>query len=535
MNLPTPGGAAAETGSEAFVARSQSGFSGRQSKTGFTLLPAWVSSEIGLSSRRGARLDAAILARLIACHQRFAGGQQAVPVTGLGSVPVGEGEFIASILSICKSLYVRWFGAEPEGEHFDRFYERAKQSTRRLSKRGWVTHLRATNPNGTGSHGSIWTFTSSRLAQTNLGQLPLTPDRGDEQPADEDLVNVVDLIGSAFVSENPARFTQTDVIANIEKPRTLQADFMEWASSIAMHGARGERFMSVGAWEGLRNDRDPVFVPWLVLDMERRRNDEHDVEEAYYATQRTLEELADELGVDLAQVIVSSTGGKGYHIRIPSGMLGNPIFQNATESVKVLRSFAAHFISEPVDQAVLNPHQAIRLIGSRRDSGLFTRAWTGLEFFDSVGFYQSLEACRVFEPFQLTDPRTVALCPDLAFAMICASDLTRHVLLPEFGGAKEFDGFGTGAVVSRSMEGCEEGEVWYDDGVKVHMGRSKLIFIAACHLIRELDGDTASALEGLRIVNARCTPPLRESELKGRLMSAMKSHDRKGAYQHRRK
>jgi hypothetical protein len=529
MSTPTPDDTVVDpkTDKAGFVRRSQNGYANTGARTGFTLLPAWAASELGLNSRRGARLETAILARFCAVACRFADGEQNVPVTGLGSVHVADGQFICSALSTARALYVRWFGAAPEGEHFDRFYERVKVSTRRLVKGGWIVHVRATNPNGTGTHGSVWTFDGTRFSKQRF---PLLEDGAAQ---DDNFLNVVDLVGSAFVKENPSEFTQTDVITAIATPRTVQADFMEWAGSIAFRGARGERYMSVGTWRGPRHDNHPVFIPWLVLDMERRSDGETDVEAAYYATQNTLDELA-EMGADLEDIIVSSTGGKGYHIRIPSGMLGNPIFQNATESVKVLRAFGKNFISEPVDPAVLNPHQAIRLIGSRRESGLYTRAWCGAEFFEMVGFYESLDACQYFRPFELPDPRTVPSCPDLVWAMIASSDLTRHAALPEPGGAQEYTGHSTGEAVNRALEGCEENEVWYDDGVKIHIGRSKLLFVAACHLLREFSGDTTSAYEALRIVNARCSPPLREAELKGRMKSALNSYHRNSGSSRRR-
>jgi hypothetical protein len=76
------------------------------------------------------------------------------------------------------------------------------------------------------------------------------------------------------------------------------------------------------------------------------------------------------------------------------------------------------------------------------------------------------------------------------------------------------------------MEGCEEGTVWWDKGDKIHRGRSKLLFMASCDLLREYSEHEAWA--ELKEVNEKCSPPMRERELEGRFKSAKRTVLREG-------
>ena len=155
-------------------------------------------------------------------------------------------------------------------------------------------------------------------------------------------------------------------------------------AAIATRGSSYPSFISVGRWrqrEIHRRDSDSaVTVPWIVADIDgpgRYASDQH---------ARTLCTLLRERGVGLSEVVVSYTGGKGFHVRIPHGLFGCPVYQNAKAAQHLLRRFFDRLcdghpaLREAIDDAVCRPQQAIRMIGSTREDGQCCVATTADNF-----------------------------------------------------------------------------------------------------------------------------------------------------------
>ena len=71
------------------------------------------------------------------------------------------------------------------------------------------------------------------------------------------------------------------------------------------------------------------------------------------------------------------------------------------------------------------------------------------------------------------------------------------------------------------MRGCAENEQWHDK----HNGRNKLVFVAACYLLKKYDELTA--FDELEKVNRKNDPPLPQKEVKNCFVSAQRTIARK--------
>jgi hypothetical protein len=135
----------------------------------------------------------------------------------------------------------------------------------------------------------------------------------------------------------------------------------------ARNGHDDARFVSVGRWRRAEIERDDLqracTVPWIVADI-----DGDDWQHSAELAQRLLARLA-EHGADLSQVVVSHTGGRSLHVRIPSGFFGNRVYKSADAAATEIASFFDRLceddeLREAIDDAVFHPRQMVRKIGS---------------------------------------------------------------------------------------------------------------------------------------------------------------------------
>jgi hypothetical protein len=490
------------TTKEDFKKQQQYGYSKTGNNPGaFVALPEVVAEKIGLYTHMGARIECAILARLLYEEKDRDTSERDVEFQGAGDYTKPKGTFILSMERVARDLWQRWFHQDGECETFDRFYNRLRMAVGRLEDDGWVR--RDGHPHDKRCFGYVWSFEGTFLAGASeeLPQCEYTGARllhsgaaPDEEVygAGEGLVNVVDVIGEAFVADNPKVFTQGETVTSLtRRGRGGYGDIYAWSRQVAKTGASGPRFTSIGAWrpdEEGRADKAQV-VPWITFDIDR-----DDLQEAYEVTRRIVNRI-DALGGDLKKIHVSFSGKKGFHIRIPSGMAGAPVFANSGEAERILRVFCEEVADDDVDLSTCDPRQNIRLIGSKRENGFHVVAWSA----------------KRFSRKDMNLPR----------------DTTRKASMPSFSEAKKSaDSPYSSGVMRRAMEGCEEGTVWWDKGDKIHRGRSKLLFMASCDLLREYSEHEAWA--ELKEVNEKCSPPMRERELEGRFKSAKRTVLREG-------
>lgn len=522
---------------EEFKSQQQRGYSKRSTTPGaFLALPEMVAEKIGLYTHMGARIECAALARLLYEERERDTSEREVAFQGVGEYTKPKGTFILSIERIARDLWSRWFHQDGDGEAFERFYGRLRKSIGRLEDDGWVQ--RKGHPHGKRCFGYVWSFEATFLAGASeeLPQCKYTGARllhsgaaPDEEVygAGEGLINAVDVIGEAFVADNPKVFTQGETVTSLtRRGRGEFGNIYAWSKHVAKTGASGPRFTSIGAWRSAEEGRadKAQVVPWITFDIDRE-----DLQEAYEVAQRIVARI-DALGGDLEKIHVSFSGKKGFHVRIPSGMAGAPVFANSAEAERILRGFCEEVADDEVDLSTCDPRQNIRLIGSKRENGFHVVAWSARRFARSdMTLGRVIEAAREHRPYKIGNvhPMTIAANPTFVEIMVSAMDTTRKAAIPSFSDAKKSAGspYSSG-VMKRAMQGCEEGTVWWDKGDKIHRGRSKLLFMASCDLLREHSEHKAWA--ELKEVNEKCTPPMRERELQGRFKSAKRAVSREG-------
>lgn len=494
----------------------------------FTLLPAKTCEQIGLYTRKGARLDLAVLSALLAHARRNPDGFS-VQVAGGPLVEAEAGEFWVSLKSVSEDILRRWIGERPDAAFARKFYRRVRLAADRLSSAGYVTPVRTAAP-GKNHFGHIWTLGPS-LRGIDLAALPSAPvspvllleGRPEPKGGERDYLCAIDLVQSAFFKDNPELYTRAEGRYRLfEKGR--EVDYLRYMRRVAEKSTGSDSMLSAGAWKKGQSALDdsrseaPCHFPFIVLDI-----DGSDPWESRQAAGQVVEDLIYH-GAKASDLIVSYTGGRGFHVRIPAAVVGSPVFRGAREAQRVLREWAASITEEDVDPCTFSPVQPVRMIGSfREESNMYVRAWNGEDFLD-LSMERIMEACVGHEPFYVPRPYEATLAPALALAMAEASDATRMSRIPVYADTDERGeqvDMGGGEVVAKAMEGVSEGEVWFEDGKRCHVGRSKAMFIIACHLMRTLNEH--AALEKMREINRRFDPPLSHRELRGRLTSAKRT------------
>ena len=506
--------------------RGYRGKHGRENPGAFVALPEPVVERIGLYTHMGARIECAVLSRLLFEERKQDTSEREVPFHGFGEYKKPEGTFILSMDRVAQDLWSRWFHAPGDSDAYDRFYDRLRKAVGRLEDEGWVERLG--HPHENRCFGCVWSFVGTFLEGVS-GDLPITPYTGarllhsggsheGRVGGYEGVVNVVDVIGGAFVAQNPREFLKGECVTSLDRHgRGKYGNIYDWTRHVARRGASGHRFTTIGAWrpgEEGRADK-PCTVPWITFDIDRT-----DLEDAIGAAKRILQRL-EAFGAPLQKITVSFSGKKGFHIRVPSGMAGAPVFGNAKDAGKILRAFCQELADEEIDLEVCDVRQNIRLIGSKRASGMRVVAYDAAEFQKKALLEILEESAGDFTPYEKIghiDPLSVREVPALVEMMVGAMDTTRRASMPSFDDTRS-DVSGGGAVIKSALKGCGESEIWYEDEDKFHQGRSKLLFVAACHFLRKT-GSRRAAWDKLKKVNEKCDPPVGRRELKGRLDSA---------------
>lgn len=448
---------------------------------------------------------------------------------------VGPDEFVYTQASCAEDFLAR-FGLGPEDvyDEHGNFTDEARRQYQQLNRafgqsRGrWAEERRECKP-GTKVLGTIWSL------------LPLTTDQIEVLPRcqklsaypsdldDDELLDFcTDADGMVDVAcwyqmlarrYHPKRFSQAETCSSV-RDRGTYSDAVAWAQAFARDGScphegdSGDRHMSVGAFrdEDLgkmgTSKETPCTVPWIVLEPEAG-----EIPDRFEATRRVLEAL-DAEGADLSKVVVSYSGNKSFHIRIPTGMVGSPVFESVATAETVLRRFARKIADEELDANLFDPRHLIRCIGSvHEQTGRHVSAFHG-DTFLALSLEETLSASTRHYPFALEDPFTVDATA-LSERMHDAVRTLQEFWIPRYEDCPTF-GESSGAA-QRAMQGVEEGEQWHEK----HVGRNKATFVAACHLIEE-HGEK-EAWTKVQDVNQRHAPSLPRREVKTCFESAKRT------------
>lgn len=509
----------------------------------FLLLPEEDVEQIGTQTHMGPRLEAAILASFAYHYKRNYYRETEITYHNGIRVTVPKGRFIVSIQTIAEDLYFRWFLNLPEGEDYKRFYERVKKSVGRLKDKGLLTYHGYAHPKSRGLFGSFWSLENTKIGK-EIASLPECAFSGlvvtqavEKEYKSDGLINVVDLIGSDLMRGSHSDFHLSEMCTSIYD-RNRFHDYMDWQTTIARKGAKGGRHTSIGAFRKsdlVAINTAPCTVPFIIIDL-----DENSVE-TNFDTARSITQKLKKLGCDIRQIIVAYTGGKGFHIQIPSGLIGNPIYQHSYSAAQIIGEFVDKIIpKETVDRQKFYPTALIRVIGSMHEaSGKYKYAQNGNDFLRS-SLEGILKISRQFVGYTLVDPTSVNISSTVIGHFFDSIENASHSTPSFRSGTKEFvppafkdvQEFNQEEyepkenVYTLAMKGVSEGEVWCKE--KGYQGRSMAMFVAACSLINKC-ADEQTAWDKLVEVNNRNSPPLPlyrgkpgEDSLIGRFRSAQR-------------
>ena len=519
----------------AFSEMMQQGFEKKPPNAGaFVLIPSCIAYDIGFETHKGARVELALLSGFVFHAQRQAEKQKVSYNTG-EAVEVDEDVFIVSMLTVIEDLYYRWFCLYPTDneDDFMRFYERCKKAIGRLVKGGYIDKRGYVNETALGTKGTFWSFTNTHMQDYALVCEPAPPPvlmfcAGQDVNLEEDgYINVVDLLSTAFVSETHEDHTHVEISTGISEygaDRGRYMDYKEWSNIISNGTAApsGDRHMSVGALvdghQAIKDDAS-YFIPHFIFDV-----DGDDPFDSYETAKRVVDFFTYEMNVNEADLIVAYTGGDGFHIMVPSGLVGNPVFRNHVKAKNLLLKFKRTFLQENVDANLFDPRHLVRMIGSQHQkTGMYKTAYTAEEF-RSKSIYEIIQDAVEYKRFEIPDPTLVPMSSDLSLAfMFCADSMTR-VVVPKYSEIADLEKRqGNSEVIEMAMKGVSRKQVWYSSETKEYTGRNFAMFIAACYLIKKNDGNEYSAYDELKEVNQKNDPPLSDRELRLCFESAMKT------------
>lgn len=417
-----------------------------------------------------------------------------------------------------------------EDEAFSRFYRRVQKAVQRsdhLEDRGPAVE----HPDKPvrDKHGKRWQL-SGRLRKAERGrEIDAPPDYIQcTDPPEEDTAGVWSCVERHIARDESLHreFTHAVTTRRIADPENEGEDRREFKYFTAKgrrferrysrEGSEAPRYVSVGRWrpEAVGRDdrhRQPVRVPWLVAEIDGNGR-EHSDELA-----RRLCRRLEEKGADLSGVLVSFSGNRSVHVRIPDGMIGCPLYRDSRTCRRKIRQFFRELCGEDrelyrhLDSALFSPNQLIRAIGTPHEkTGRRCVATTADRFLDKPPCYLWHLSERQFEytpPERFPLPRRAGFVPALA-ALLHTEDsnpretecLTEEV--PSARGGRGREGVGGGRVVEAVRGGVAEG-----------FRNTSAVYVAH-EMFRECP-TARVAWRMLRRWNQRNDPPLPKRELRG--------------------
>lgn len=354
---------------------------------------------------------------------------------------------------------------------------------------------------------------------------------------------------------DPAEFTHPEVVrGHVTNRRNRHSeDGAAYLAGVAAGSAPADGLVSVGWWRpGQEFDvSSPVRVPLVYLDVDRQTADgEFDLDGALDGVRALLYNL-EEWGADLSEVEVAFSGRRGFHVVVPTWMVGPSVFQDARTASEVVGRFSQRIASGPVaetliDTCTFSAFQIVRATGAvhpktgarkqawRADAFLFVEAEVRAHVADALA---GADVFTPSEPVRVDPPEgggpvetfTVALTEaarsyvregeegllDRA-AAVRARATDRAGAPPKTpAGRVEGDGLRRSTMIRRIEEGVSEGERFHPR----HSGRDKAAWFYSIWALRSGLSEP-EALDRLEAVNSRFRPPLPSGTLRRALHSA---------------
>lgn len=299
-----------------------------------------------------------------------------------------------------------------------------------------------------------------------------------------------------------------------------------WKNQVAGRGSDKAAYTSIGRWrQGEFGRRDkPVRYPYFIIDIDRE-----DLETAWDDVLEILAR-AEERGYDLSRIFVSFSGRRGFHVYISTSMFGSPVFSDS-RAAEQMAAYVCGDLTVDIerDKSVESSKSLIRVTGSRHpDTGLYKTTWLACDF-RMYDLYEIMGHARGHRPFEFPDTFEGDVAEEgcahfLDLAKNASIALYDKIRRERFNGGGKVAGDGIKALI----DGVAEGENFHSH----HVGRNKACYNLACWLQEgkktgdsEVDAATerGGVMEGLLVWNARNTPSLSRTEVRGRVASARRT------------
>lgn len=301
----------------------------------------------------------------------------------------------------------------------------------------------------------------------------------------------------------------------------------KWREFVLENGHEKEAYSSLGAWrhDDMGRDGRPVFVPWIVVDIDRSV-----LYEALMDAE-TLVRAFKGMGISTDKMFVAFTGGRGFHIEISTAQFGCPIFADAEAARETIKQFVMNVSDDygiEVDSTVFSPHNLIRLAGStHRKTGRKKRVFLSQRVLDQTpdqNFKMFFEA----ESDQYDNAWASAVEEEAREYFVDSAHEAQRILTEAQINKRR--GAQIGTTMKRILNGVAESEIWHER----HVGRNKASYILACWIM-ESDSKKEQVANALGISsdmtdeelllnwNKRNSPPLPYNEIRGTINSAQKT------------
>ena len=282
--------------------------------------------------------------------------------------------------------------------------------------------------------------------------------------------------------------------------------------------AKKSKHVSVGAFrrgDAPRSDRRrrPCTVPYVVFDIDAERDGSSG--DTWRYAKRLVRRLR-KLGAD--DLVATYSGNTSFHVRLPAGNLGLPIFRSSSEAGRILRHFMRRVceglsegLRSKLDTSLASPLHLIRAVGSRHEEQPTKHcvAFTS-EQLDSLGFMAFDAHSQMYKnPPPLPRPEQALPAPALIERLLEGVD--RKASDQEYAGNR--------GIIERIKEGVRKA----DEFANGHTGRNRAALLYADHLLGS--GMTRrEARHELEEWNEKCIPPLGEApdDEKGELKYVLK-------------
>lgn len=521
----------------------------------FLQLPTCAVDEIGFFTARGERMVKFHLAVLsgLAWYAQRSTEREVVILPQCGTeMTIPANEFWISRQRIAANLFVRIFRERPKGAEFSRFYRRLRKVFDQLVNAGWLA--RVPHPDlsrSRGRQGSLWTFQETKLGAW-IGDLPPSSSscvRLTKAPLSVftagDMVDAVEHTASLLAGESGliSEHSISDYVVEIDqvrKPRPWLSGMRKVAETDYCRSIH----RSIGAYrQGQETDDSAsVAMPYVVYDIDV--HEPHDkacrdkayidpdrLQEAFKCARFVLDAYCAR-GCRLEDVVCSFSGWRGFHVSIPSGAFGNPVFFERDLVKPVFERVSREVLGDEyehltalgrLDTSTFHPRHLIRVPNSyRRETKLYSQAFTGTDF-AQLTVYDVIERSRCFRHFELKNPRRRPVVSELATLLTQAA---REVGLESIGPSATTADLTDPATwpehIRRTLKGCCEGESWWiSQRGRTSVGRNYSIHSLARFLYEQGASDQ-QVLDYTSVANEANRPPLSSKEVQTSVRSAEK-------------